>query len=95
MSHCLLITAGVGAVAQLNMEYTIPAGRENEYTIFFYNCKEKAKVSFHLDIELYNTVNGKKNYLSGLLPELRFHVTRLAARPALPTFFPTAGPARG
>ncbi len=52
------------------MEYTIPIGRENEYTIFFYNCKEHSKVSFHLDIELYNTVRGKRNYLSGLLPDL-------------------------
>jgi hypothetical protein len=53
---------------QLTMEFTIPKGSENEYTIFFYNCKEKSKVSFHLDIELYNMINGKKSYLSGAEP---------------------------
>lgn len=61
----------VAGVVQLSMEYTIPRNKENEYTIFFYNCKENAKVSFNLDIELYNTVRGQRNYLSGLsLPPL-------------------------
>ena len=66
------------------MEYTIPRNKENEYTIFFYNCKENAKVSFNLDIELYNTVRGQRNYLSGLsLPPLPL-LPRLACN-AMPT----------
>jgi hypothetical protein len=50
------------------MQYTIGPGEKNEYTIFFYNCKPESKVSFELDIELYNSYKGKRNYLSGPCP---------------------------
>ena len=75
------------------MEYTIPKGMENEYTIFFYNCKEESKVSFHLDIELYNMFKGTKNYLSGLFPHAS--MSPLAACPRTVNFLSTAVPARG
>ena len=48
----------------MSMEYTIPAGKANEYSIFYYNCEPTTKVSFELDIDLYNVYKGQKNYLS-------------------------------
>lgn len=73
------------------MEYTVDM--ENEYTIFFYNCKPDSKVSFELDIELFNIYRGTKNYLSGLFTVLsRFCPRRRCqtiACPCLPASRPT------
>lgn len=46
------------------MNYKIKAGQEDEYTIFFYNCNPGSRVTFDLEIDLYNLYDGEKCYLS-------------------------------
>jgi hypothetical protein len=46
------------------MKYEIKKNEEAEYTIFFYNCLPNSRVTFDLEINLYNSYGGKRNYLS-------------------------------
>jgi len=50
---------------ETDIQFTIPAGKAEKYSVFYYNCKQGSKVSFEMDIQLYNEyADGERDYLS-------------------------------